>query len=265
MKTLHVRLAAPAAPDATATLAGPADGRESNLTRVAALARAPAPASGPSGSMPGPRATAILIDVLRATTTLSVAKYHGASRVIAAESVREARELKARHPEALLCGERDGRILPGFDLGNSPFEYTRERVENRLLIFASTNGSQSLKLAASARRRVLGAFVSASAVVERVAADAEVWIVAAGRLGQPSLEDLACAGWIARALAVRGFRLASPSARLVSALAPPDAAGVRALVEGASHARALCGLGPAFARDVGYCATLDALNDAYEV
>ena len=210
-------------------------------------------------------ATAILVDVLRATTTLSVARNHGAAGVIAAATVREARELIARHPDALLCGERDGRILPGFDLGNSPFEYTRERVANRLLIFASTNGSQSLKLAAAARRRVLGAFVNASAVVERVAADSAVWILAAGRLGHPSLEDLACAGWIARALAARGFTLASPAARLVATLAPPDAAGVRALVEGASHARTLCGLGAAFTRDVEFCATLDALDAAYEV
>jgi len=248
MKELHVVPAAPAAADvATRRDAG-------DFLHPPGFASArPAPGSPPAG------AVAVVIDVLRATSTLSRAFEQGAARVIAAATVAEAFELKRRHPEALLCGEREGRPVPGFDLGNSPLEYGRDRVSGRTLVFASTNGSQALRLAAPASRTLLGAFVNASAVIERVAAEREVWLVASGKLGRTSLEDLACAGWLARALAGRGFRAASPEARLVETLAPADAGGVRRLVQGASQGRYLRFLGPSFAADVEFCATLDSI------
>src|SRR5262245_43814035 len=70
-----------------------------------------------------PAASAVIVDVLRATTTLTVALQHGAARVVAAATPDEARRLSDRVPGSLLCGERDGRKIEGFDLGNSPFEY----------------------------------------------------------------------------------------------------------------------------------------------
>ena len=221
-------------------------------------------AVGGADARPGSRSTAVVIDVLRATTTLTEARANGAARVIPAATVSEALALCARHPGALLCGERDGRIIKGFDLGNSPFEYGPARVAGRTLIFASTNGSQALRLASGARRTLLGAFLNATAAAERAAADDEVWLLASGRLGWPCLEDLACAGWIARSLIARGFPAQTPEARLVAALAPSDAAGVRALVEGAAQARRLGALGGSFARDVGRCATLDAVTAVWE-
>jgi len=248
VKELHVVTAAPAAAD--------------GVTRRDAgdFLHPPAAASGRARVVgPPAAAVAVVIDVLRASSTLARAFEQGAARVIAAATVAEAFELKRRHPQALLCGEREGRPVPGFDLGNSPLEYGRERVAGRTLVFASTNGSQALRLAASASCTLLGAFVNAAAVVERVAAEREVWLVASGKLGRTSLEDLACAGWLARALVGRGFRAASPAARLVEALAPADADGVRRLVQGASQGRYLRSLGPSFAADVEFCATLDSL------
>lgn len=252
MKTLHVVLAAPAAAD-VANRRDAGDFLHPHGSEPARRARSAAPPPG---------AVAVVIDVLRATSTLARAFDQGAARVIAAATVAEAFELKRRHPEALLCGEREGRPVPGFDLGNSPNEYARERIAGRVLIFASTNGSQALKLAASASRTLLGAFVNVAAVVERVAGDSDVWLIASGKLGRPSLEDLACAGWMARALGERGFRIDSAEARLVESLAPADAARVRSLVQGASQGRYLRSLGSSFAADVEFCASLDAIGSA---
>lgn len=246
MSALQLVLAAPRAADGTEELSRP---------------RPPAPPP----RAPGPGATAVVIDVLRATTTLTEALANGASRVIPAGTVGEAFEWKRRHPDALLCGERDGRIVPGFDLGNSPFEYPRERVAGRTLIFASTNGSQALRLAAPARTRVIASFVNARVVVERVQGAAEIWLIAAGKLGAPALEDLACAGWIVRALAARGFAAESREVRLALAVAPADGAGVRALVEGAQQGRHLRSLGGLYARDVEFCASLDARDAVFEL
>jgi 2-phosphosulfolactate phosphatase len=210
-------------------------------------------------------AVAVIVDVLRASTTLTVALAHGAARVIPADTPERARMAARQHPGALLCGERDGLRIAGFDLGNSPAEYSETVVDGRTLVFASTNGSLALIAARAARRRVLGCFLNATATLEAVAAEPHVVIVCAGKLGRVSLEDLGFAGWLCAGLAARGARLDGAAARLAAALAPADAFAVRALVEGASHGRYLRSLGGGFARDVAFCAGLDRIDRAFAV
>lgn len=206
---------------------------------------------------------AVAIDVLRATTTLTVALGNGAGPVTPVASPAEALALRERTPGALACGERGGRMVPGFDLGNSPFEYAPERVGGRPLIFASTNGSHAMLAAARARRRWLGAFVNASAIAESLAGAVHVTLICAGKLGRPALEDAACAGWLCAALEARGAALEGAAARFARALAPPDAAGIAALVASCPHARELVALGPAYVRDLAFCGTLDAVGKAF--
>jgi phosphosulfolactate phosphohydrolase-like enzyme len=149
---------------------------------------------------PGAGECAVVVDVLRATTTLTVALGPGALRVLAAATPEQASALRAGHPGALLCGERGGLRIDGFDLGNSPFEYPVPVVAGRTLIFASTNGSQALLAAAAARRRLLAAFVNARAVVERLAGERAVVIVCAGSSGRFAIEDAGCAGLLCERL-----------------------------------------------------------------
>jgi 2-phosphosulfolactate phosphatase len=214
---------------------------------------------------PGAGECAVVVDVLRATTTLTVALGHGALRVLAAATPEQASALRAGHPGALLCGERGGLRIDGFDLGNSPFEYPVPVVAGRTLIFASTNGSQALLAAAAARRRLLAAFVNARAVVERLAGERAVVIVCAGSSGRFAIEDAGCAGLLCERLAALGATLEGSAAALARALAPRDARAVRALVQGSSHGRELRAMGAAFARDVEFCAELDALDQAFDV
>jgi len=218
-----------------------------------------------SAQRPGAAECAVVVDVLRATTTLTVALGHGAARVIAAATPEQATSLRAGHPGALLCGERGGLKIDGFDLGNSPFEYPVPAVAARTLIFASTNGSQALLAAARARRRLLAAFVNAGAVVERLAGERAVVIVCAGSSGRFAIEDAGCAGLLCERLAERGATLDGPTAALARALAPRDARAVRALVQGSSHGRDLRAMGASFARDVEFCAELDTLEQAFEI
>lgn len=208
---------------------------------------------------------AVVIDVLRATTTLTAAFASGASRVVPTATPDEALALRAGHPRVLACGERDGRIVPGFDLGNSPFEYTAERVAGATLAFASTNGSLAMLAARRFRRRVLAAFVNASAAVESVRREREIVIVCAGKLGRFSLEDAACAGLLIARLEALGDAAEDPTARLARALAPRDASEVRGLVEGASHGRELRSMGEAYVRDLDFCAELDSIDRAFEL
>lgn len=206
----------------------------------------------------------VAVDVLRATSTLTVALSNGAAGVRPFASTAAALEFRDSHPGVLACGERDGRIVAGFDLGNSPFEYTPERVGGRTLAFASTNGSLAMRALAGCGSTLLGAFVSASALLRALEGAPGVQIVCAGKLGDFALEDAAFAGWLSGALGARGARLDAP-ARMASHLAPAGASAVRALVEGCSHARYLSALGPEFARDVTFCATLDAVDEVGRV
>ncbi len=207
----------------------------------------------------------VAVDVLRATSTLSVALANGAARIVPLTGTAEAIARRDAEPGSLACGERDGRIVPGFDLGNSPAEYGAGRVRGRTLWFASTNGSWAMRHAADAPAGTwtIGAFVNATAVLEGLGRDRDVLVACAGKEGRFALEDAAFAGWLCARLVERGARLANDAARFAVTLAPRDGAEVRALVEGCSHGRYLRSLGPEYARDVAFCATLDAAGGAW--
>jgi 2-phosphosulfolactate phosphatase len=212
-----------------------------------------------------PSCAAVAIDVLRATSTLAVALANGATHVRPVATRAEAMEEKRHRPGALLCGEREGRRIEGFDLGNSPFEYPPEVVRGRELIFASTNGSLAMLATAGARRRLIGAFVNAAATLAALEREREVLLVCAGKLGRFSLEDAAFAGWLCAALESRGATLEGEAARLARTLAPSSADEICALVQGASHARYLRRMGAEFAKDVEFCSGLDSVDQAFEV
>src|SRR5690348_13081269 len=86
------------------------------------------------------RSACAVIDVIRATSTIVTALAQGTPGVVPVASVADAFALKERNPGALLAGERGGQALPGFDLGNSPEDFTAERVEGRPIILTTTNG-----------------------------------------------------------------------------------------------------------------------------
>ncbi|MEQ8785168.1 MAG: 2-phosphosulfolactate phosphatase [Pirellulaceae bacterium] len=143
----------------------------------------------------------VVIDVLRATTTITTALAHGALQVIPCLEVDEAREAAARQEgEVLLGGERDGVKIAGFDLGNSPEEYTRSRVAGKTIVFTTTNGTRAMMACRGARRVLLGALVNFSAVcheLSRAAAESRevgIDLLCAGTRGEVTREDVLLAG-----------------------------------------------------------------------
>ena len=148
---------------------------------------------------------AVVIDVLRASTTITHALFHGAKRVIPCGEVEEARELaqRDRAGQILLGGEREGLPIDGFQLDNNPFAYTREVVEGRSIAFTTTNGTRALLRAARADRVLIGSFVNLQAIVTVLAADTRpVHLVCAGTRGKIAVEDSLCAGAIIDGLAL---------------------------------------------------------------
>jgi 2-phosphosulfolactate phosphatase len=153
------------------------------------------PELAPPGRLAG--GVAVVIDVLRATTTIVHALAAGCTCVRPCLEVEEARELAGgmRVGRVLLGGERGGVPLPGFDLGNSPRQYTAERCRGNTLVMTTTNGTRALVRAAEAKRVLVAAFVNYSAVCEQLRPEARpLHIVCAGTDGGVSLEDTLLAG-----------------------------------------------------------------------
>jgi 2-phosphosulfolactate phosphatase len=150
--------------------------------------------------------TVIIVDQLRASTTIATALAAGAECVMPFAEVDEtlaaARALGRQN--VLLGGERGGKRIPGFDLGNSPAEYTPERIAGRRILFTTTNGARALHHARGARRILVGAAVNCTAVAQAVAPGADVAILCAGTDGVIAFEDRLAGGAIVEALARRG-------------------------------------------------------------
>jgi 2-phosphosulfolactate phosphatase len=153
------------------------------------------PGLAPPGSLAG--GVAVVIDVLRATTTIIHALAAGCTAVRPCAEVHEAQKLadSLHAGKVLLGGERGGRPLPGFDLGNSPKEYTAKTCRGTTLVLTTTNGTRALLRAAEAERVLLAGFINYSAVCEQLQQDARpIHIVCAGTDGEVTLEDTLLAG-----------------------------------------------------------------------
>lgn len=154
----------------------------------------------------------LVVDLLRATTTIITALANGARAVLPAATSSDALGLaqNLERKDLLLAGERNALPIEGFALGNSPLEMTAERVGGKTLVMATTNGTSALLAAEDAKLVLLGAAVNFSAAVEaaRRALDAagELVILCAGRQGQFALEDAYAAGRFALAILPGGAR-----------------------------------------------------------
>lgn len=151
--------------------------------------------------------TAVVIDVLRASTTVVYALEAGAEEVIpcveVADARRIARELSPSY--VVLGGERHGLPIEGFDLGNSPEDYTPERVAGKVVIFTTTNGTRAMVCAKSAARILIGAFVNATALYQRLLGEDQIHLICAGTEGQFSRDDILLAGLLVTRLERAGM------------------------------------------------------------
>lgn len=145
----------------------------------------------------------VVIDVLRASTTVITALNSGAREIIPVNTIESAVKVSGNlfGDVVLRGGERNGKIIKGFNLGNSPFEYTEEAVKNKSIIFYTSNGAPAMWKARYAKNLIIAGFVNMSAVVKRITEfHDDVFILCAGKNTQFCLEDAVCAGMIIKEL-----------------------------------------------------------------
>jgi 2-phosphosulfolactate phosphatase len=146
----------------------------------------------------------VVIDVLRASTTIVVALANGCPEIIPVETPQEARNVAARRGY-LMGGERNGLRIDGFDFGNSPLEYIREKINNRPIVFTTTNGTRAVRGCASSRMLVLASFLNAGTIIRLLEhLDSDTLIVCAGTRGKSSIEDTVCGGMLLDGLRATG-------------------------------------------------------------
>ncbi len=219
---------------------------------------------GPGAAAPAlvsGRAVAI-IDVLRASTTIAAALHHGARFVVPLESADEVitRSKALDRSEVILGGERKMLPIEGFDLGNSPLDYTREKVEGKTVLFTTTNGTAAFAGLSGAREIVVGCYANFSAVARVLRAatkqGADVTIICAGRDRQFALEDAACAGRFVKAVGRRATTTVLSDAAVACLLIEKRYGdNIARLFGDSEHGRALTDAG--FGADLEACARID--------
>lgn len=219
------------------------------------------PPAGPAALVAG-RVVAV-IDVLRASSTIAAALANGARHVVPLESADDAvsRARQFERADVRLAGERRMLPIPGFDLGNSPREMTRDAVEGRTVLFTTTNGTAALLAVQGARDVLVASFVNFTPALEYLRAalreEADLTFVCAGRDRQFALEDAACAGRYVAALADGAGGVAMGDAAVACrALHDRFGASIPGLFEACEHGQALAAAG--LGEDLAVCADLDA-------
>jgi 2-phosphosulfolactate phosphatase len=204
-----------------------------------------------------------VIDVLRASTSIATALSNGARAVIPMEGSEEVitRSKAFERSDVLLAGERKMLAIPGFDLGNSPLQFTRGVVEGKTVLMTTTNGTPAIMTTAGARDVVIASYVNFTAVLTMLRTalrgGTDITLICAGRDRHFSLEDSACAGRYVSNVTKRltGAEL-TDAAQACALIDRKYGENILKLFEASEHGRALSAAG--FANDLAACAAIDS-------
>ena len=203
----------------------------------------------------------VIIDVLRATSTIATALYNGAKSIIPVDSVTRCMEI-GRQIEGITAGERDGQIAEGLEYGNSPFEYPREFIEGKTLVLTTTNGTRLLHIALDkgAKEIVTGSFPNLSAVCEHlIEMKQNVLLGCAAWKDRVNIEDMLFAGAVISKVG-QHFSINCDSSHIAARMyeiAKDDLFSFMKKNE-ASHYHRLMNFG--LEKDIRYCLTPDGAN-----
>lgn len=211
-------------------------------------------------------ASVVVIDVLRASSTIVAAFESGAEKIIPTGDIEAASRLvrPSERDRKLLAGERKCCPVQGFDLSNSPLEFTPERVKGKTIVLTTTNGTRALAACAKAGRVVIGSLNNVHAAADALSGEGEVVVLCCGTEGSLAAEDVLCGGLI---LARFGSAIEPESlndgARLALVLAERAGSSAESFLRDCDHGRRLSALG--FERDIVFCSRIGVSSRVPEV
>lgn len=205
----------------------------------------------------------LVIDVLRASTSIATALANGARAVIPFAGVDEAitRARTLDRSDVLTAGERKMQPIPGFDLGNSPRAFSPDVVSGKTIVMTTSNGTAALAGTTGAAEVLVGAFVNYSAVLAKLRSAARagksIVVLCAGSNGRFALEDALCAGRFVRGISRRGIAAdLGDAARVAAMIDRRLGKDVPAVLRESEHGRSLVEAG--FGEDVDECGRIDS-------
>lgn len=203
----------------------------------------------------------VVIDVLRATSTIATVLYNGAKEIIPVDSVERCIQLGSQL-ECITAGERDGQVAPGLQYGNSSFEYPREFIEGKTLVLTTTNGTKLLHmaLAKGATEIITGSFLNLSAVCEYlIQKKKNVILACAGWKDRVNMEDTMFAGAVV-SIVEEHFSIHCDSSRIAETLYKKARKDMYEFMKknDASHYHRLTNFG--LEKDLRHCLTSDLAN-----
>jgi 2-phosphosulfolactate phosphatase len=206
----------------------------------------------------------VVVDVLRSSTSIAMALMNGAREVIPVATVENAVKISGSlfGDVTLRGGERSGKMIEGFNLGNSPIEYTEAAVKGKSIIFCTTNGSVAISKSRYAKNLVVGGFVNLTKVVEFIKEiNNDFLISCAGRipsLSDFSLEDAVCGGMIIASLSKSTDKIElSDSAQAAYILFKRYSRNLQKMLKLSAHGKYLIEIG--FAKDLEICSAVDSI------
>lgn len=204
----------------------------------------------------------IVIDVLRASTTIATALMNGAREIIPVSTIESAVKISGNlfGDVVLRGGERNGKIIEGFNLGNSPAEYTAEAVKGKSIIFCTTNGSSAIVKARYAKNLIVGGFINMSPILDFMKEMGEdFYILCAGKSSLFCIEDSVCAGMIITQLINDesiDIELNDPAVA-AAALYKSMGKNLQRMVRTTDHGKYLIEIG--FKNDIKLCTDIDSV------
>jgi 2-phosphosulfolactate phosphatase len=207
--------------------------------------------------------TAVVIDVLRATSTMVSALYHGAVDVQPVKSIAQALQLKERDPACLLAGERHGLRIRAdatggtdFDLGNSPREFTAAAIGNKRIIMTTTNGTRALEACVGARLTLICSFLNLRATADYLLHKKRrpILLICSGTGERAAYEDVLCAGALSAALARGGGDTSADSVLMAETLYRHEERDLTSGLGRSANGQRLLSIA-ALQEDVTFCAT----------
>ena len=201
----------------------------------------------------------VVIDVLRATSTIVTAFMNGCRSIVPVAEVEEAFQLvRGSMPHALIGGEREGIAVDGFDLGNSPQEYTSSRVQGKTVVLTTTNGSRAFRSLPQGTVGIAASFLNLEAVARYCLRQGrDILFILSGGEGKFSLEDTVCAGGILGIIRkqLQGGLEMTDAALAAEILYDHFRRNLVAMLRSALHGRSLIEIGAE--SDLEYCAQVD--------
>ena len=196
----------------------------------------------------------VVIDVLRATSAICAAFDNGIKKIIPVSSVEEAIEYK-RNKKYIVAAERKGKIVDGFEFGNSPYSYMNENVKGKTLVLTTTNGTKAFHTAKDAKHLIIGSLINLDAVCDYLLKEYKnVMILASGWQNKFCLEDTICAGAIVEKLLSTGkFTSEDDSSIAAKYLFLSARDNIFGYLKASSHRRRLRALN--LNKDIKYCLT----------